>query len=334
MHMADALISPSVGAVMTAASIGLLGYSIKKVKQDLDEKKIPLMGVMGAFVFAAQMINFTIPATGSSGHIGGGLLLAAVLGPHAAFLTIASVLIIQSLFFADGGLLALGCNIFNMGFFPCFLAYPLIYKAITPRNLSPKTIFWGSVLGVVVALQLGSLSVVLETLASNQTELTFTVFALLMQPIHLAIGIAEGLITAAVLSFIHQANPSMIGDNGKTGMLSFKNAVISLAVIAALTGGCLSLFASEHPDGLEWSIIGVTGNAELSSEGAVHESLAQIQEKTAVLPDYNFSDANEENAQLGTSVSGLIGGAITLFVIAVIAKLLIINRKKASVSSK
>ena len=76
------------------------------------------MGVLGAFIFAAQMINFTIPATGSSGHLGGGLILTILLGPYAAFLTIASVLMVQALFFADGGLLALGCNIFNLGFFP------------------------------------------------------------------------------------------------------------------------------------------------------------------------------------------------------------------------
>ena len=128
MHMADALISPAVGATMWAASGGLIAYCSKKVRAELDDRKVPLMGVLGAFVFAAQMINFSIPGTGSSGHLGGGLLLAILLGPHAALLTIASVLIVQALFFADGGLLALGCNVFNLGFFPCFIAYPFIYK--------------------------------------------------------------------------------------------------------------------------------------------------------------------------------------------------------------
>jgi len=130
MHMADALITPAVGGIMMAVSAASVGYSVKKVKQELDDKKVPLMGVMGAFVFAGQMVNFTIPATGSSGHIGGGILLAALLGPYAAFLVISAVIIIQALFFADGGLLALGCNIFNMGFFACFIAYPLLYRPI------------------------------------------------------------------------------------------------------------------------------------------------------------------------------------------------------------
>ena len=88
------------------------------------------MGVLGAFIFAAQMINFTIPATGSSGHLGGGMILSILLGPYAAFLVMASVLVVQALFFGDGGLLALGCNIFNLGFWPCFIVYPLIYKKI------------------------------------------------------------------------------------------------------------------------------------------------------------------------------------------------------------
>ena len=111
MHMADALLSPAVGGAMWAGSLGALIYCAKKMKEKMDEKMIPLMGVLGAFIFAGQMINFTIPGTGSSGHIGGGMLLAILLGPYAAFLVIASVLVIQALFFADGGLLALGANI-------------------------------------------------------------------------------------------------------------------------------------------------------------------------------------------------------------------------------
>src|SRR5512138_2825349 len=136
MHMADALLSPAVGGAMWAASAGTIAYCAKKVRAELDDSKVPLMGVLGAFIFAAQMINFSIPATGSSGHLGRGLLLAILLGPCAAFLTIASVLVIQALFFADGGLLALGCNIFNMGFFPAFITYPFIYKKIACNNPS------------------------------------------------------------------------------------------------------------------------------------------------------------------------------------------------------
>ena len=121
MHMADALISPSVGATFCAITGGTLIYSARKLKEEANEKVTPLMGVLGAFVFAAQMINFTIPGTGSSGHLGGGMILAIVLGPYAAFLTLTSVLIVQALFFGDGGLLAVGCNTFNLAFWTCFV---------------------------------------------------------------------------------------------------------------------------------------------------------------------------------------------------------------------
>ena len=124
MHMADALLSPAVGGGFWAGTLGFIIYSAKRLRARMNERLIPLMGVLGAFVFAGQMINFTIPGTGSSGHLGGGMLLAILLGPHAAFIVIASILTVQALFFADGGLLALGCNIWNLGIYPCYIAYP------------------------------------------------------------------------------------------------------------------------------------------------------------------------------------------------------------------
>ena len=325
MHMADALISPAVGGTMLVVAAGLAVYSARKVQNDLDEKKLPLMGVMGAFIFAAQMINFTIPATGSSGHLGGGLILAILLGPYAGFLTMASVLVIQALFFADGGLLALGCNIINMGLFSCFVAYPLIYKKITGKGLSKGRIFAGSLLGAVIGLQLGAFSVVLETLASGISELPFSSFVLLMQPIHLAIGVVEGMVTAAVVTFVYSMRPEIIENAaaGKAiGSLSIKKVLIGLAIIAACTGGVLSWFASSNPDGLEWSMAGVAGTAELESEGTLHDVLAGIQEKTAFLPDYAFKSSGEEAGAAetpawpavdgGTSVAGIVGSSMVL----------------------
>ncbi len=115
--MGDALISPEVAGAMYAATGGLIACSSKKISEDPDfARRLPFAGIMGAFVFTSQMINFAVPGTGSSGHIGGGLLLAALLGPYAAVLVMSSILLIQCLLFADGGLLALGCNIFNLGF--------------------------------------------------------------------------------------------------------------------------------------------------------------------------------------------------------------------------
>jgi cobalt/nickel transport system permease protein len=326
MHMADALISPAVGGAMWAATAGLTVYSAKKLKQEMDDRKVPLMGVLGAFVFAAQMINFTIPATGSSGHLGGGMILAILLGPYAAFLTMASILTVQALFFADGGLLALGCNIVNLGFFPCFIAYPFIYRKIAGTRPSRGRILLGAMAAAILSLQMGAFGVVLETLFSGISELPFSTFVLLMQPIHLAIGVVEGLITAVVVTFVWKARPEILAlapPAASAGPASFKPVILGLVALAVFTGGFLSWFASTHPDGLEWAIKGVTGKEEMAaSKTGAHGALALLQEKLAFLPDYDFrKPEGEKEAQKaenwpdvnpGKSLAGVIGAAITL----------------------
>jgi cobalt/nickel transport system permease protein len=327
---------------MWAAAAGLIGYSAKKVREEADDRKVPLMGVLGAFIFAAQMINFSIPGTGSSGHLGGGMILAILLGPYAAFLVIASVLAVQALFFADGGLLALGCNIFNMGFFPCFVAYPLIYRKIagTP-GAGMGRIAAGSIIASIVGLQLGAFSVVMQTVLSGITELPFRTFALLMQPIHLAIGAVEGVITALVVNFVRGARPEILEASTRStpiGEVNVKRVFAGLLVAAVIIGGALSWFASSNPDGLEWAMFRTSGLEEIESEEELHAGLAGIQEKTAFLPDYGFRENEAEAApaggpgerwpavDAGTTVSGLIGGILTLCVAGVIGFALKLKR--------
>lgn len=334
MHMADALISPTVGGAMWAASIGLGAYSIRKVKSEIDDKKIPLMGVLGAFVFTAQMINFTIPLTGSSGHIGGGLLLAALLGPYAAFITMASILAIQALFFADGGILALGCNIFNLGFYPCFLAYPFIYKALLRKNSSSIYFYAITIIASIVGLQLGSLSVVTETFLSNRTALPFQHFLMLMQPIHLAIGIIEGTITAAVLRFIWIARPEILDIKDRSSFSKNKILVAFLAV-SLVTGSLFSWFASSKPDGLEWSLSSVEFEEEQDPKG-VYVFLSDIQNKLSFLPDYTLRESHIQSSDIemwpnidtGRSISGLVGGTLTLMTVAFIGVIIYLFRRR------
>lgn len=315
MHMADALVAPAVAGTMYACSAAVAAYSVKQVRLDLDPKKVPVMGVMGAFVFATQMINFTIPGTGSSGHLCGGMLLSALLGPYAGFLTMIGVLLIQGLLFADGGLLALGCNVWNMAFYGCFLGAMLIWKPMMKRGMSKAKIVAASILGCVLTLQLGALSVCLETLASGITELPFGVFVGTMQPIHLAIGFVEGLITAAVLVFVYEARPELLLGNSaeeeEKGRFSFRKTMVVLAAATVLIGGILSLAASSDPDGLEWSIERLTGSAELEAEGGIYETAGNIQEAAALLPDYAFKGSE---SALGTAFSGVVGGAVVLVV--------------------
>ncbi|MBU5477804.1 energy-coupling factor ABC transporter permease [Eubacterium sp. MSJ-13] len=317
MHMADALVSAGVAGTMYALSAGVASYSVKNIHLENDSKKIPVMGVMGAFVFAAQMINFTIPGTGSSGHLCGGMLLTALLGPYAAFLTLIGVLLIQCLFFADGGLLAFGCNVWNMAFYGCFIGWFLIWKPFKKSGLSKTKIIAASVLGSVISLQFGALSVSLETKLSGITELPFIVFVKTMQPIHLAIGLIEGLITAAVLIFIYEARPEMLEETGNnstakhtTNKISFKKTLFLLFIISLITGGIISLFASSHPDGLEWSIQKLTGSTDVAGKSdKIHSFFSSIQDVLSFLPDYTFKNSNAAN---GTSFSGITGSIIVL----------------------
>ena len=312
MHMADALVAPAVAGTMYACSAAAAAYSVKKVREDDDPKKIPVMGVMGAFVFATQMINFTIPGTGSSGHLCGGMLLTALLGPYAAFLTMIGVLLIQCLLFADGGLLALGCNIWNMAFYGCFLGAFLIWRPIMKKGMSRAKIIVASVIGCMLSLQFGAFSVTLETLVSGITELPFTTFVATMQPIHLVIGLVEGLITAAVLLFVYEARPELLqSSQEKKSRMSLKGTIVALFVAAVVIGGGVSLFASSHPDGLEWSIEKITGSTELEADSDVYDSAADIQEKTALLPDYAFKDSD---STFGTTFSGIVGGVVVIVV--------------------
>jgi cobalt/nickel transport system permease protein len=338
MHMSDALISPVVGGAMLAVTAGIAGHSVRKLRMELEEEKVPLMGVMGAFVFAAQMINFAIPGTGSSGHIGGGMLLAALLGPYAGFLAMASVLLIQALFFGDGGLLAYGCNVFNLGFFTCFVAYPHIFRRLVQKGITTGRLMKASLLAAIAALQLGAFSVVLETYFSGKTELPFSTFVLLMQPIHLAIGVIEGLITAAVVVFIWKARPELLeGEKGKSLVepMQLKRLMGVLLVLVILIGGVFSWFASSSPDGLEWSMERTAGTAELEAEGTIYNVLAKLQNKTALLPDYSFGTGEEKEASwpsvdAGTSVSGIVGGGLTLGLVLITCWIIRINKRRGS----
>lgn len=331
MHMSDALLSPAVGGAFWAGALGVIAFCAKKLKENINDKIVPLMGVLGAFIFAAQMINFTIPGTGSSGHLGGGMILAILLGPYAAFIVIASVITVQCLFFADGGLLALGCNIWNMGFYPCFIIYPLIYKPLVQDGSNTKRIAVASMISAVVALQLGAFSVVFETLLSGRSELPFSTFVLLMQPVHLGIGIVEGFVTAGVINFVKAARPeileSVMSARPLSADISIRKVLAGLLVVAVLTGGMLSWFASSNPDGLEWAIGKVSGKPELPGQDkGIPHALKQIQVKTAFLPDNSFKHSGEAskkeeskeawpNIAAGTSVSGIVGSIIVLSVI-------------------
>lgn len=319
MHMADALVSTPVSLTAGVMAATILVISSRKVSRITRSDILPLMGVMGAFVFAAQMINFSIPATGSSGHIIGGVLLGALLGPWAAFITLASVLIIQCLLFADGGLMALGCNLINMGAMTCLVSYPFVYRPLAGRSLKKWRIMTASVLACILGLELGAVAVTMETELSGITELPTFTFLSFMLPIHLVIGLCEGIATGIVLCFIASVRPNMLESmqsgeivraDSKAG-LSFKSVLWIFAVVAVFMAAGFTWLASSDPDGLEWSISKVTGFTELAP--------ASIP-ATAILPDYD------------STFSGLIGGVIVVALIWGLSAIIFRRRKNAGIN--
>lgn len=322
MHMSDALLSTPVALTAGVAAAGLIIAAGSQLKKSRRDSLVPLMGVMGAFVFAAQMVNFAIPGTGSSGHIVGGVLLAAMLGPWAAFVTLASVLIIQCLIFADGGLMALGCNIINMAALTSLVAYPLVYRPIAGRNPGVGRVMTASIAACVAGLELGAVAVTVETSLSGVTALPFSEFLLVMTAIHLAIGTVEGVATGAVLSFVMKSRPSLLYDpyhEATPHKGNVRRAVVWLAVATVAIAGGLSFLASSDPDGLEWSIARIAGDSGLQAQtDAIAATAQRIQSATSIMPDYD------------NSLSGIIGAVMVVALVWVVTTL-VASRRKAAV---
>lgn len=303
MHMSDALVSPAVAITTGLISATMIAVSIKKIQKDNDENIIPLMGVLGAFIFVAQMINFSIPGTGSSGHIIGGVLLSSILGPWAGFLVLTSVLIIQCLIFSDGGLMALGCNILNMSIISCLVAYPLIFRPMIKIPASFGRIMTISILTCIVALELGAFAVSVETLASGITALPMNEFILFMLSIHFIIGACEGIATGAFIYFIQKSQPQLL--NIKTNnKRNFGKPIIILTLTVVILGSIAEIIASSLPDGLEWSI------SNVSTTNLIPENIFT----NTLIPDYNHS------------LSGIIGSIIVIVIIYLTSHLIL--RKK------
>ncbi|MCK4602208.1 MAG: energy-coupling factor ABC transporter permease, partial [Phycisphaerae bacterium] len=288
---------------------------------------------------------------GTSGHLGGGVLLAVLLGPAAGIITIASILIVQCLIFQDGGLLALGCNIINMGVVPCILGWWL-YRTVSGRGDAVPA--WRQYLAAWAAclfgVTIGAALVPIEAAFAGRFTIPVTQFLAVMVAVHLIIGAIEGLITFAVLAYLRQVRPACLGLGaavGKVG-LSRKAVAFSLVITALLLAGVVSSFASSYPDGLEWSYLDHEyGDAQSAIKPPSDAIVAvdDVQAKYAPLPDYSARPA-----PLGTiaaeptdveataadawpnvngwgSLGGVIGTIGTLVIVYIVAVLLGRKRK-------
>ena len=332
MHMANELLSVPVAAGTLAIAAGALGIICRKARQVITSEKMALMGIMGAFVFAAQMINFQLPAMpGTSGHMVGAVLLAIILGPHAGAIVISSVVIIQCLIFQDGGLLALGCNIINMALVPSYLGY-FLYKGFTTGPFSSLRTYAGAMLGCMIAIEAGAVLVPIQAALSGVLVVPFATFLITMLGVHFLVGLVEGLITVAVLGYIQQTRPDIVADSlaGKV-RLNKKTVLVTLAIFTLITAAGLSLFACGFPDGLEWSYAERPDQPDFEpavvNNGSAIAAVDNLQSKYSPLPDYSIRTTEQASAGW-TSFAGVTGAGLTMAFVWLTARIL--RRKEIS----
>ncbi len=206
MHIPDGFLTANTWAPAWVISTGTIGYCLKKTAGMLKDRMVPLMGIMSAFIFAAQMINFPVIG-GTSGHLFGGVLAAVLLGPYAGAVVLTCVLIFQCLIFQDGGLLALGTNIFNMAIIGTLGGY-VIFNVLHKIFGNKKGFIIGAAVAAWFSVVIAASFCALELAISGLSPLRIVFPA--MAGIHALIGIGEAIITVAVLSFIQKVRPDLI----------------------------------------------------------------------------------------------------------------------------
>jgi len=290
MHIPDGFLSIVISLICWAITIAILAVAISRTNKSLGEKQVPLMGIMAAFIFAAQMLNFPV-AGGTSGHLLGGALAVITLGPWAGMLVMTAVIAVQGLLFQDGGLLVMGANILNMGLLTAAVGYGF-YRAVAGKSRNTKLIMAG--IAAWFSVMTGALATSLQLWLSGTAKLNLVVPAML--GVHALIGLGEALITVAALSFILRTRPDLLGE-GSASAEGSKGWVVAGVVITLLVV-LLSPLASAFPDGLER----VAGDMGFLGTG----QSAPFQ----IIPDYTIPFLGE--TPLSTIVAGVIGVLVVL----------------------
>ena len=290
LHIPDGFLNLVISLVFWLVTIVMVGLAISKTNKSLGEKQIPLMGIMAAFIFAAQMLNFPV-AGGTSGHFLGGALAAIILGPWEGILVMTAVVAVQGLLFQDGGLLVMGANIFNMGILTAVIGFGL-YRLVAGQYRGMRLAIAGG--SAWIATMAAALVTSLQLWLSGTTRLEIVVPAML--GVHALIGIGEALITVAALAFIEQTRPDLLG--AKKTVSSGGRGWIIAGVIVSLLAVLISPLASGNPDGLE---------RVAEDIGFLDSGMSAPYE---ILPDYSVPFLGE--TALSTILAGLLGALIVL----------------------
>ena len=308
MHIPDGFLSVIVSILLWIAAIIGVGYALRRVGQDMNERKVPLMGVLAAAIFAGQMLNFTV-AGGTSGHLMGAAIATILLGPWAAIVVMTSVVSIQALIFQDGGLLALGANIFNMAIVGVAVSY-VVYHAIQKLAGGRRWgLFVGGFAAAWLSIFIASLGVGLQLALSGTSPANIAIPT--MGGIHAIIGIGEGLITIGALALIYASRPDFL-ETGEEGPVS---GVLIWVIGLLLAFGLViaSPLASAHPDGLEW----------VAEQGGFLDTARDPLYN--IIPDYLLPGISNE--ALATVLAGVVG---TLIVFGVALGLAYTRRSRQS----
>ena len=296
LHIPDGFLSLVVSIVSWVVTAIILSLAVSRSNRSLGDRQVPLMGVMAAFIFAAQMINFPV-AGGTSGHLVGGALAAITLGPWAGMLVMTAVIAVQALLFQDGGLLAMGANILNMGLMTAAIGYGL-YRGFARGSRTLKLAAAG--FAAWLSVMAGALFTSLQLWLSGTSQLQIVIPAMLT--VHALIGMGEALITVAALTFILQTRPDLIGEQSASAKGSRGWVVVGVLISLAVV--LLSPLASADPDGLER----VASNLGFLDQGA--EAPFQV------IPDYTLPFLGE------TALSTIFAGTIGIIIVGVIIVLL------------
>jgi cobalt/nickel transport system permease protein len=305
MHIPDGFLSLAVAIIFWVLAVTAVGYALSRVRTELNERQVPVMGVLAAVIFAGQMLNFSVSG-GTSGHLLGATLAVILLGPWPALLVMTCVVSVQALIFQDGGLLALGANIFNMGVVGVFVAWGA-YQLV--RRLTPDT-RWSRLLAGFLAgwfsIEIASLVAALQLALSGTSPANIAVPA--MGGIHALIGLGEGLITLGALGFLMAVRPGLLSGSGPAK--SESSLVWIGGLVIAVLLAILSPLASAHPDGLEW-VAKQTGFLD-AAQGSSYK----------IIPDYLVPGISNE--VLATVTAGVLG------VVIVVGAALLVSRIRKS----
>ncbi|MDD3288055.1 MAG: energy-coupling factor ABC transporter permease [Alphaproteobacteria bacterium] len=302
MHIPDGFVSGSINGAAMVISAGAVAFSAWRVKREFKDRQfaVPLLATISAFVFAAQMLNFPIGG-GTSGHFLGAVTAAALLGPWSACIVLSVVLVIQGLIFGDGGISALGSNIFNMGIIGGIACYPVMRGIRSFLPDGRRGYLTAAAIAGWLSVVLASSACALELAASGTSPLMVALPA--MAGTHAIIGIGEAMITVAVLSAVASARPDIVPlwarvsggrSVGEKGSAKLVLAGLALAFALAVFG---SPFASSSPDGLE-KVAEDKGFMQAASEDKVVWN-------GSLFPDYKVEAIQSEG--VSTSLAGLIG---------------------------